>query len=238
MVFSWSMAEELALAHMHQIGFVDARRSKAGADGGVDVASMNAVAQVKHLSVPVGSPEVQRLRGAAHGIRNALFYSSSGYSAAALRVADVTGVALFDFDTSNSVIARNHVAQQLVSSAASPTSFELIAARTAAARDKRDEAVVLTSLLGSWFKSAAASRLTAALQRDLEDVGPFVESFLALEERFLGTMKELVAAMESAEFDQAEGLTLRVEECAEEMESVVGAFVLDHNLAERMNPTT
>lgn len=111
MVFTWEMAEELAAAHMRELGFFDARRTGPGTDGGIDVTAQGAVAQVKHLSVPVGSPDIQRFRGAAHGIEDALFYSSSGYTTAAVVAADRAKIALFQFTTANEVQPVNSHAQ-------------------------------------------------------------------------------------------------------------------------------
>ena len=42
--FTWQMAEELAVAHLRALGFADARRTIAGADGGIDVAASKVVA--------------------------------------------------------------------------------------------------------------------------------------------------------------------------------------------------
>ena len=116
-IFTWRMAEELAEGHMHHLGFVDARRTPAGADGGFDVVSAHAVAQVKHHAATVGAPDVQRLRGAAHDGRAALFYSSSGYSASAVAYADGAGVALFAFDIQAVVTTCNRAAELLQESA-------------------------------------------------------------------------------------------------------------------------
>jgi hypothetical protein len=112
-IFTWRMAEELAEGHMHHLGFVDARRTPAGTDGGFDVVSGHAVAQVKHHSATVGAPDIQRLRGAAHDGRAALFYSSSGYSTSAVAYADRAGVALFTFDTQAIVTPYNEAAERL-----------------------------------------------------------------------------------------------------------------------------
>ena len=111
MVFSWEMAEELAAAHMRSLGFTDVRRTTAGADQGIDVVAVEAVAQVKFLQSPVGGPDIQRFRGAAHRVPNALFYSSSGYTKAALAAADHLNIALFQFDAQNHLHALNGVAE-------------------------------------------------------------------------------------------------------------------------------
>jgi hypothetical protein len=114
--FTWSMAEELAVGHMRSIGFRDAKRTKAGADGGIDVTSNKAVAQVKHHAAPIGIAEMQRMRGIVHDGRQAVFYSSSGYSASAKQYAAVAGIALFTFTDANQVLAANDVAGGLSAS--------------------------------------------------------------------------------------------------------------------------
>lgn len=127
MVFSWQMAEELAAAHMRSMGFTDARRTPDGADGGIDVRGGDAVAQVKYVTAPVGSPDIQRLRGAAHGAKRALFYSSSGYSLAARGVADACEIALFEYAVDNSVTAVNSEAHSLEAAESSRHSLRLTA---------------------------------------------------------------------------------------------------------------
>lgn len=114
MTFSWQMAEELAAEHMRTIGFPDARRTPAGTDGGIDVVAATAVAQVKYQAAPVGAPVVQQLRGAAHGMDHALFYSSGGFTQAARKAAAASDVALFSFTTDNEVLPENARAAALV----------------------------------------------------------------------------------------------------------------------------
>lgn len=113
-VFSWEVAEALAVAHMKQLGFLDARPTQRGADGGLDVVSSDAAAQVKALAVPVGAPDVQKLRGAAHGYKTALFYSQAGYTSQAFDYAGEAGVGLFRFDSANEVTPDNDIAERLV----------------------------------------------------------------------------------------------------------------------------
>jgi hypothetical protein len=101
----------------HQLGFEDARLTTSGTDGGIDVASEGAAAQVKHYMQPVGAPEVQQLRGAAHGSENSLFYALSGYTPAAEEYANLAGVALFVYDVYGEVRAENGSARDLLESA-------------------------------------------------------------------------------------------------------------------------
>lgn len=112
--FGWQLAEVLAATHMQSIGFPDAQSTGLGADKGLDAVSEQAVAQVKAYTTPVGAPDVQKLKGASHGIENALFYSLSGYTVQALEFAENAGVALFTFDESNNVEPVNPVALRLV----------------------------------------------------------------------------------------------------------------------------
>lgn len=109
---TWQMAELLATAHMAGLGFTDARATGRGTDGGIDCVATGAVAQVKNWATPVGSPEVQKLRGAAYQV-TAIFYSLSGYTRAAELEAERAGVALFRYDAANRVYASNIHAELL-----------------------------------------------------------------------------------------------------------------------------
>src|SRR4051794_7925678 len=71
---SWQEAEAIAFDWMRKHGYRDAALTKAGADGGIDVISKKAIAQVKHHLKPVGIAEIQRLSGIVHSTgRKALF---------------------------------------------------------------------------------------------------------------------------------------------------------------------
>ncbi|MEU4210006.1 restriction endonuclease [Streptomyces sp. NPDC026206] len=110
---TWRDAEFLAVYHMQQIGYPDARDTGSGSDGGIDAKATGAVAQVKMKSKPVGRPDVQRLVGAAGRgeLQDLLFYSLQGYTAQALVYADSQGVMLFQFDETGAVWAVNRVAR-------------------------------------------------------------------------------------------------------------------------------
>ncbi|BBH67719.1 hypothetical protein ACTI_44040 [Actinoplanes sp. OR16] len=110
----WKAAEEIAAAHMRATGFPDARLTGAGRDGGIDVASSLAVAQVKMLAQPVGAPAVQQLRGARLNMTCYLFYSTSGYTSAAQAMADELGVCLFGIDRTGAVEPVNAAARTLL----------------------------------------------------------------------------------------------------------------------------
>ncbi|MGW5074067.1 restriction endonuclease [Rhodococcus sp. NPDC004095] len=99
-------AELFAAQHMRGLGYTDAEAKPGGPDGGVDVRSSRAIAQVKLHAKPCGRPDLQRLYGARgddHG-KEMVFYSHSGYSAAAVDYANTVGMTLFQFDRAGNVI--------------------------------------------------------------------------------------------------------------------------------------
>lgn len=102
---TWQEAEALAVRYMRALGFADAQQTSAGADGGIDAVSPahRAAAQVKHYAAFVGRPEVQKLVGAASLFSERLFFTSSGYTAAAAEYAEAHDVALFTYDINDIV---------------------------------------------------------------------------------------------------------------------------------------
>lgn len=92
---SWEQAEVLVRDWMRKNGYRDAALTPQGADGGVDITSWKAIAQVKHQIKPVGLPAIQRTYGIALTTRRkALFFSSSGYTPKAREWARQHGVVL------------------------------------------------------------------------------------------------------------------------------------------------
>ncbi|HVW32536.1 MAG TPA: restriction endonuclease [Acidimicrobiia bacterium] len=140
-------AEQVAAEWMRHLGFGDARCTGAGADGGVDVRSSEAVAQVKAQLSPVGRPELQALYGVARSEgRTPLFFSLMSYTAAALTWADEVAMPLFRFDHAGAVEPVNAVAEDLVAAAGGPAAprpavwpvrLSDRAGRAAIARDRR-----------------------------------------------------------------------------------------------------
>lgn len=116
-LLDWQAAELAAVEHMKALGFVDAQKTQAGADGGIDVGSSEAAAQVKFYANPVGRPDIQRLRGAAHEYRISVFYSTGGYTREAVQYADQAAVALFAMDPYGQVEAASEFAFVLADSA-------------------------------------------------------------------------------------------------------------------------
>jgi hypothetical protein len=107
-------AEKVAAHWMRWMGFADATETMPGADGGIDVESATALAQVKTETLPVGRPALQRLAGAAHAERKrGLFFSLSGYTAQAREWADQASIAIFTFDLQGVPQPINRVAEDL-----------------------------------------------------------------------------------------------------------------------------
>lgn len=109
-------AERNAAARMQEMGFTDARVTGRGPDGGIDVRARDAVAQVKWQGAQTSRPELQNLYG-ARGINHSqqlLFFSASGYSRGAIEYADMVGIALFTFDPTGVLTARNVRAERLL----------------------------------------------------------------------------------------------------------------------------
>lgn len=98
-VLSWQDAERSARDFLRHQGFTDAQLTPPGADGGVDVVSSVAIAQVKYQSRPVGAPAIVQLLGTTHRKqyqgRLPMFFSSSGYTPKAITAARELGVTLY-----------------------------------------------------------------------------------------------------------------------------------------------
>lgn len=107
-------AEIYAAEYLRYLGFVDAIPTPAGSDGGIDVVSSHAIAQVKMEGVTTGRPVIQALLGVAtiEG-KVPVAFSLAGYTTQALEWADRARVACFEFAIDGSVVAVNAVAREL-----------------------------------------------------------------------------------------------------------------------------
>ena len=111
----WHSAEDVALWHMSgPLGFFGARLTGGVSDRGIDVEHPEAVAQVKMQANPVGSPQVRQLRGTRPDLRNHVFYSTSGFTRAAIEEAAETTVALFKIDDDSEVHPYGSHAKRLI----------------------------------------------------------------------------------------------------------------------------
>lgn len=92
-------AEVLVAEWMRHLGVSDATATRQVGDGGIDVDSKLFVAQVKHLSGSVGSPDLQRLAGVAVVAgKRGVFFTNTTYSPFAHAFADDARIALFTYD--------------------------------------------------------------------------------------------------------------------------------------------
>ncbi|WP_424579946.1 restriction endonuclease [Tsukamurella pulmonis] len=102
------------------LGIADATVTQATGDGGIDVTSSAALAQVKRESKPTGRPALQNLFGARGPgeERLLLFFSAAGYSKQAYDYADQTEMALFTYEADGTLEAENDAAYALLAEAA------------------------------------------------------------------------------------------------------------------------
>ena len=115
--------EEVAAEWLRFWGYLDARKTESGPDGGADVVASEAVAQVKAWMTPVGSPEIQQLKGVAHDGRMAMFFSLTDYTAAAQEFAQKAEIVLFRFaGYDGSIEPSNDHARHFLSQAATDRS--------------------------------------------------------------------------------------------------------------------
>lgn len=98
-------AELNAAAKMRAMGFTDAVATTGGADGGIDVRSRQALAQVKWRGGVVGRPDLQNLYGARGGdtSKALLFFSASGFSRQAIVYAEQVGIELWVYEPTGTV---------------------------------------------------------------------------------------------------------------------------------------
>lgn len=107
-------AENVAAAWLRRLGHPDAERTKDGPDGGNDVESKSAVAQVKFWKTKnVGLKDVQRINGSGKVGQARYFFAVKGYTKAAIRWAGSVEnrVALFVFEPDGNLVAVNNHAK-------------------------------------------------------------------------------------------------------------------------------
>lgn len=132
-------AELNAADQMKRWGFLDAVATTGGSDGGIDVRSSRALAQVKWKSGVTGRPDVQNLVGArGNGTQQLIFFSASGYSQQAINYADEMHVLLMTYDPLGEVEGVNQAAKRFLASVSkvpatvdTPTDWKLVSILTA-----------------------------------------------------------------------------------------------------------
>jgi len=92
-------AERLVAEWMSYLGAKDVAVTSFAGDGGVDVASLNYIAQVKNYAGSVDVESIRALGGVAYADgRKPLFFTSGTYTAASIAFASQVGMALFRYD--------------------------------------------------------------------------------------------------------------------------------------------
>lgn len=135
-IASWRDAEEMAGAHLRSLGFSDVVVTQGTGDGGLDAVATGAAAQVKHQTTPTGSPDIQRLFGAAAGFAHRLFYASA-YTPRAISEAKRLDVALFVFTHEGVVVPINHTAEAIAPSRPAPVARTAFGTLTFESRQTR-----------------------------------------------------------------------------------------------------
>lgn len=108
-------AELNAQDQMRSWGFDDAVATTGGADGGIDVRSSRALAQVKWKGGVTGRPDIQNLYGArGAGTQQLFFFSASGYSDQAVEYANQVNILLMTYDPLGAVEGVNQPAKQFL----------------------------------------------------------------------------------------------------------------------------
>jgi hypothetical protein len=108
-------AEQVAAEWMKFFGFLDAKCTPPGKDGGIDVESKLSIAQVKMEAVSTSRPTVQALAGiASFSGKTAFFFSSAGFTREALEWGTDAGVVMFTFDLQGTPEPLNAKARNLL----------------------------------------------------------------------------------------------------------------------------
>jgi hypothetical protein len=96
---TWRDAELVAAEWMKYWGYTNVAATAVGTDGGIDVVSNEAVAQVKAETSATGRPKVQQHHGVAVSEgKTAIFFALGGFTPAARRYAEENNILLFRFD--------------------------------------------------------------------------------------------------------------------------------------------
>jgi len=112
-VTGWKDAEKLARDYLCWLGFIDARLTGEGADGGVDVRSKEVVAQVKMHATGITRGVVQQIAGIAAAEKKVSVIFAMLFSSEAKKWGDDHKIALFRFQRDGSVAAITPAARTL-----------------------------------------------------------------------------------------------------------------------------
>lgn len=121
-ISSWQTAEENAAEWMRAWGYQSVALTVAGADAGVDVHAVGAIAQVKFEASQVGRPALQKLVGARGRDTDLvmLFFSGAGYSRPAVDYGNELGIGLFHYNLTGQMSALNERGRVLAERSGTP----------------------------------------------------------------------------------------------------------------------
>ena len=109
-------AELVSAKWMRYWGYLDAKATPVGPDGGIDVIASHAVAQVKYRNVKTSRTEINEFHGSAEGSgKDELYFSLSGYTQQALERASEKSIALFVFNDHGIPKPVNTIANKIAS---------------------------------------------------------------------------------------------------------------------------
>jgi Restriction endonuclease len=115
LIRTWRDAELVAVEWMKYWVYTNVAATAVGADGGIDVVSNEAVAQVKAETAATGRPKVQQHHGVAISEgKTAIFFSLAGFTPAARSYAEANAILLFKFDLQGEPEPVNTAALSLV----------------------------------------------------------------------------------------------------------------------------
>jgi hypothetical protein len=115
LIRTWRDAELTAAEWMKYWGYTNVAATAVGTDGGIDVVSKEAVAQVKAETSATGRPKVQQHHGVAVSEgKAAIFFALAGFTPAARTYAEQNGILLFTFDLQGEPKPVNTAAHALI----------------------------------------------------------------------------------------------------------------------------
>ncbi|MCQ4120558.1 restriction endonuclease [Rhodococcus tibetensis] len=188
-------AEVNAAEQMQRLGYHDATALLGGVDGGIDVYSARAYAQVKWRDGRADRSDLQNLygaRGTSSG-RDLLYFAAAGYTDDAVDYAEAVGIALFRCEPDGETPPVGSHAPKLISAARNSAIAVAPAATQAPVRESPVRSVARTvwdrvaAFLGTHWRLIGAVLCTLVLV-----IAPFGEGDVGL--RVFATIASVVGA--------------------------------------------
>lgn len=166
-----AQAELNAANQMRTLGYDDATAVPGGADGGIDVRSSRAVAQVKWRGAQVTRPELQNLYG-ARGLdhhKELWFFAASGYTKTAIDYANLVEMALHTYEPSGFLQPINRHATSKILEVEKARAAAAAVAAAAAAAVQAERELQARLLLQRQAEEQAARTLAAQRKLAIEN---------------------------------------------------------------------